>query len=300
MTNRDLTLSAEEVQRRLGYVGFTQEDASRIQPLRSLIEANVDRLTSAFFDHLAAFPETRPLFGNHAALDLAKTLKREHLIAMGSGPYDVRYAEQRVRLGRHYSNVGLDLRVFLGAFHRLIRGVGELVYALVKADPFETFMSFEKLAFFDLALIVDALIFERERTILQQQDAIRELSTPVLQLRDRLLMLPIIGLIDTHRARLLTENLLGAIRTNRARVVVMDVTGVAAVDTKVANHLLQTVAACRLMGAEVIVTGLSAEVSQTLVALGVNLTGLKTVGDLQGGIEDAERLLGLRVVSASQ
>jgi rsbT co-antagonist protein RsbR len=142
------------------------------------------------------------------------------------------------------------------------------------------------------------MVFERERTIRQQQEAIRELTTPVLQIRDRLLMLPIIGTIDTHRARLLTESLLHAIRANRAKVVVMDVTGVAAVDTKVANHLLQTVAASRLMGATVIVTGLSAEVSQTLVGLGVELTGLQTIGDLQGGIEEAERLIGYRVTRA--
>jgi rsbT co-antagonist protein RsbR len=99
---------------------------------------------------------------------------------------------------------------------------------------------------------------------------------------------------------MLTEGLLHAIRANRARVVVMDVTGVIAVDTKVANHLLQTVAASRLMGATVIVTGLSAEVSQTLVNLGVDLTGLQTIGDLQGGIEEAERLIGYQVLRAEQ
>ena len=75
----------------------------------------------------------------------------------------------------------------------------------------------------------------------------------------------------------------------------MDVTGVLAVDTKVANHLLQSVAAARLMGATVIVTGLSSEVSQTLVNLGVDLAGLQTIGDLQGGIEEAERLIGYEV-----
>jgi rsbT co-antagonist protein RsbR len=137
---------------------------------------------------------------------------------------------------------------------------------------------------------------ERERVIRQQQEAIRELSTPVLQVRERLLILPIIGVIDPQRARQLTEQLLQAIRTNRAKVVVIDITGVAAMDKTVANHLVQTVEASRLLGATVIVTGLSPEIAQTLVTIGVDLSEMATVGDLQGGIEEAERLLGYKVI----
>ncbi len=136
---------------------------------------------------------------------------------------------------------------------------------------------------------------ERERIIREQQEAIRELSTPVLQVRERLLISPIIGVIDPQRARQLTEQLLRGIRTNRARVVVIDITGVAAMDATVANHLVQTVEASRLLGARVIVTGLSPEIAQTLVNIGVDLGKMNTVGDLQGGIEEAERFLGYKV-----
>jgi rsbT co-antagonist protein RsbR len=141
---------------------------------------------------------------------------------------------------------------------------------------------------------------ERERVIRQQQEAIRELSTPVLQVRERLLILPIIGVIDPHRARQLTEQLLRGIRTNRAKVVVIDITGVAAMDATVANHLVQTVEASRLLGASSIVTGLSPEIAQTLVNIGVDLGKMNTVGDLQGGIEQAERLLGYKVLPLAE
>jgi len=141
-----------------------------------------------------------------------------------------------------------------------------------------------------------SFVQERERIIREQQEAIRELSTPVLQVRERLLILPIIGVIDPQRARQLTEQLLRGIRANRAKVVVIDITGVPAVDSTVANHLVQTVDASRLMGATVIVTGLSSEIAQTLVTIGVDLTKMKTVGDLQGGLEEAERLLGYQIV----
>ncbi len=141
---------------------------------------------------------------------------------------------------------------------------------------------------------------ERERIIRQQQEAIRELSTPVLQVRDRLLILPIIGVIDPQRARQLTEQLLRGIRSNRAKVVVVDITGVPSVDATVANHLVQTVDASRLMGANVIVTGLSSEIAQTLVTIGVDLGKINAVGDLQGGIEEAERLLGYKVIMVGE
>ena len=134
-----------------------------------------------------------------------------------------------------------------------------------------------------------SFVEERERVIHEQQEAMRELSTPVLQLRERLLILPIIGVLDSERARQLTEQLLGAIRDNRAKVVVIDITGVATIDRTVANHLVQTVEASRLMGASTILTGLSSEIAQTLVDLDVDLGMMRTVGDLQGGLEEAER-----------
>jgi rsbT co-antagonist protein RsbR len=147
-----------------------------------------------------------------------------------------------------------------------------------------------------IAVIVGvSFVRERERVIGEQQATIHELSTPVLQVREQLLILPIIGILDSRRATQLTEQLLDAIRTHRARVVVIDVTGVPAIDETVANHLVQTVKACRLMGAGVIITGLSPDIAQTLVTLGVDLSMMNPVGDLQGGIEAAERTLGYTV-----
>jgi len=143
-----------------------------------------------------------------------------------------------------------------------------------------------------LSIVVTAYLGEREQVLSRQQDAIRELSTPVLQLRDGLLILPIIGVLDSARASQLTSGLLRAIRTHRTRVAVLDITGVPTVDSKVANHLLQTTAAAGLMGATVIVTGISPEIAKALVAIGVDLSKIRAVGDLQGGIAEADRLLG--------
>jgi rsbT co-antagonist protein RsbR len=296
---RAIGVSEQAIERRRAVVGLVADDYTRIASIRDIVVEHLGAMTSSFFDFLSGFEEGRPLLSTREIEEQARALIREHLAAMVAGEYDTAYVEQLLRLGALYGRAGIEPRVFLGAFHQLMRAVGAQVMKRHPGGPnvaFEAFMSLKKVAFLDIGVVVDVLTTERERTIRQQAEAIRELSTPVLQIRERLLLLPIIGLIDTHRAQLITDNLLRAIRVNRARVVVMDVTGVVTIDSKVANHLLQTVTAAKLMGATVIITGLSEGVAQSLVALGIDLSKMKTIGDLQGGLEEAERLLGMRMV----
>src|SRR6266513_117357 len=269
---REMGLDEANIERRKKIVGFEASDLPRIAAIRDLVTQHADDYVTTFFNHLSGLDDARPLIASRAIAERARQLKREHLVAMVQGEYGMKYVEQRIELGTLYAKAGLDARVFLGAFHQLLKHIGSAVMKQLDRKPvdgFESFMSLKKIAFFDIGLIVDVLVFERERVIRQQQESIRELSTPVLQIRERLLLLPIIG--------------------------VMDITGVATIDSKVSNHLLQTVTAARLMGAHVIVTGLSAEVAQSLVALGIELSKLNTVGDHQGGLEEAERILGYRV-----
>ncbi len=292
-------VAAFDIGRRRRFVDLQPEDLERIAEVKAAVLDHLDEHIDVFFDYLAKTGEAAGLFNRRTLLDEARRLKREHLVGTVSGEFGRSYVDQRISLGALYSQVQLDMRVFLGAFQALMRSIGKKVMALYPDDApagFERYGALMKIAFFDMGIITDVMIADREQIITRQQEAIRELSTPTLQVRDRLLILPIIGVLDTFRARQLTEGLLQAIRANRARVVVMDVTGVATVDTKVANHLLQTIAAARLMGAVVIVTGLSADVAQSLVTLGVDLTKLNAVGDLQGGMEEAERLLGYQVM----
>jgi rsbT co-antagonist protein RsbR len=295
----EMGLTDAMIERRKKIVGLEPADIGRIAKIKDVVTRHTEDYVATFFNHLAGLEEARPLLASRTIVEKARQLKREHLVAMVQGDYGAKYVRERIELGSLYARAGLDTRIFLGAFHQLLRHIGNAVmteYQRAPMEGFESFMSLKKIAFFDIAIIVDILVFERERVIRQQQEAIRELSTPVLQVRERLLLLPLIGVIDTQRARLITESLLRAIRANRAKVVVMDVTGVATIDSKVANHLLQTVTAARLMGALVIVTGLTSEVAQALAALGIELSKLNTVGDLQGGLEEAERIIGYRLV----
>jgi rsbT co-antagonist protein RsbR len=198
--------------------------------------------------------------------------------------------------GGRYAQAGLTFPAWFELTTAVRAEVIPLLVEEFKEHPSRlqaSLMAMDKMFDAALGIIGEQYLSTKERTIAKQADAIRELSTPVLQIRKGRLIVPLVGVIDTHRARQITEHLLEAIRANRARIVIIDITGVPAVDSKVANHLIQTVEAARLMGAKTIVTGLSAEVAQTLVTLGVDLSKVRTVGDLQTGIEEADRIEGM-------
>jgi rsbT co-antagonist protein RsbR len=192
-----------------------------------------------------------------------------------------------MRLAKLYAESGIDARLFLGAFHHLLTAVGERIVAAHPADGFQRFVSLKKVAFFDIALMVDTLIDAREAVIARQREAILELSTPVLEIADRLLLVPVIGVIDSERATQLADHLLVAIRNTRAKLVVIDVTGVPTMDTSVANRLMQASSAARLMGARAIIAGVSSHSAQALAALGVDATALEIAGDVRSALANA-------------
>jgi rsbT co-antagonist protein RsbR len=293
-------LGSDELARRKRFLEFDDDDVQRLEGMYDLTHEHVDAVIEAFYEHLLSFPETASFFRDPRLLEHVKGRQKDYFIRLTQGDYDEDYLAERLQLGSIHERIGLPVRSFLGMYAFYLRQIAALLVKEHPGDPkraFETFHSLTKLLFLDIGLGVDMYTHQRERTIAVQQEAIRELSTPVLTLRDRLLVLPIIGILDTLRAQQLTEGLLRSIRESRAKVVILDVTGVPAVDSAVANHLLQTVEASRLMGAQVIVTGLSASVAQSLVTLGVDLTKLNAVGDLRGGIEVANEIMGYRVVA---
>ena len=296
ITSAAMGLDEDRVRRRRELLSFGAEDMQLLATLAPVIREHVDELTNVFFDYLARFREADGLLGSADAVDRARRLKRQHLLAMVEGPYGRRYAEERVQLALLYSATKLHHHVFLGAFHRLMSEVAERVQRRYGDDDDAAFAALEvlhKLALFDVGLILDVLSYQRERIIEEQQQAIRALSTPVLRLRDKLLLLPLIGIVDAERASQLTEQLLSAIPANRAKVAVIDITGAASVDVPAANELIKVISKARMMGADIIVTGVSAQMALRLVELGMDLRRVRAVGDLQGGIEQAELLLGV-------
>jgi len=131
--------------------------------------------------------------------------------------------------------------------------------------------------------------------IAAQAELMMEMSTPVIKLWRGIVLTPLIGVLDTARSTQMTERVLSAIVENEAKVVILDVTGVAVIDTSVARHIISTVNAARILGADVVITGFSPEAAQTLSQLGVDFATLKTRGSLSAGLRDAMRSAGIHL-----
>ncbi|HEU5147069.1 MAG TPA: STAS domain-containing protein [Chryseosolibacter sp.] len=146
----------------------------------------------------------------------------------------------------------------------------------------------------------ESFIKGREEIILRQTDEIAEISTPVIRVWDGILALPIIGTLDSARTQIVMENLLQEIVESSSSIAILDISGVPAVDSLVAQHLIKTVSATRLMGAECIISGIRPEIAQTVVHLGIDLTNVITKSTLASALKTAFRMLELQVVRKQQ
>jgi rsbT co-antagonist protein RsbR len=297
-----LPITDEELDRRKAFLELRDEDIENLTGMAETASRYADSVIDSFYEHLLSFEEEAAFFKDPQVLEHVKSMQRKYFLRLTQGDYDIAYAQDRLKIGATHERIGLPIKSYLGMYNFYLRAVATKLMAAYPQDPglaLRSFLSLMKLTFLDMGLAIDTYIESGQRTIRDQQAAFQELPTPVLPFREGMLIVPIIGLIDSLRARQLTEQLLTSVRANRAKVVVIDITGVQSVDSKVANHIVQTVEAARLMGAQVIVAGISPEIAQTMVTLGIDLSRIMTVGDLQSGVESAEELLGYKVVKAT-
>jgi rsbT co-antagonist protein RsbR len=140
---------------------------------------------------------------------------------------------------------------------------------------------------------------QKEQTIRSQESELRETATPITEIWEGVITLPIIGSLDSSRTVLIMESLLHRIAEEHSKVVVMDLTGVSAMDSQVSHHLIQMVRAIKLMGAQAILTGIRPEIARAFTQLEIDLGDINTRGNLADGLKDAFRLIGVKVVRVS-
>lgn len=247
--------------------------------------------------------QREPLAPATRLLTPAGTRRREEELffagarAVETGDFEA-FSEALREQGRIYAVAGMPFDAWFVATEELSRLATAELVAACGGERDRLARAVHGLALyvdFMRAWIGDAYLAEQERSIERQKLAIRELSIPVLTLRDRLLLVPVVGVVDNERAQMLNDTLLRAIRERRGLVVIIDVTGVPVVDSNVAANLSQAIEAARLMGADVVVSGIGPDIAQALVAVGATVDAL-TVGVLQDALERADQLLGHRRV----
>lgn len=171
----------------------------------------------------------------------------------------------------------------------------------IKDDPktlFEETLKLTRLMDNFIIISFETFLKGREEVILRQTDEMAEISTPVIRVWDGILALPIIGTMDSSRTQIIMETLLQEIVSTGSSITILDISGVPAVDSLVAQHLIKTVSATRLMGAECIISGIRPEIAQTIVHLGIDLSGIVTKATLASALKTAFEILNLQVKKA--
>ena len=298
-----LKLDDEECRRRLEFFELTDEDFQRLMSLRSFAERWTQEITEGLYELIMKHPESRSFFPDDATLARVKRLQNAYFLHLFSGTYDLNYLRDRLRVGSAHERIGMPPKLYLGAYRRYLALIHEKLRNHFKGNEAEAVKAIEtirKIIFFDMAIAIDTYIAAYLETMTRHQAAIRELSTPVIKVYDRILLLPIVGTVDTQRANQIMETVLVQVVEQQAKVIIIDIAGVPVVDTKVADHILQTTAAVRLLGAQTVLTGISASVARTVVQLGVELTQVDTRAKLSEGIELALSLVGKKISSKSK
>jgi rsbT co-antagonist protein RsbR len=290
-------LDDKELASRRSFFEITDEDLRRLAGLREYALAHSDEIVEGLYQLILGHAESRSFFTEQQAIDHVKKMQRQYFLGLFDGRCDSAYVEDRLRVGATHERIGLAPKWYLGAYGRYLRLLLDRFFADLPArEAQDAYRSLSKLVAFDMALAVDSYIASNLETVARHQAAIRELSTPVIRMYDRVLLLPLVGTVDSHRAEQVMETLLTRVSEDQAKAVIIDIAGVPVVDTRVADHLLKTTSAVRLLGAETILTGISAQVARTIVQLGVDISSMHTRSRLADGMELALRLVG-RVIA---
>lgn len=217
---------------------------------------------------------------------------------------DRRGAEYKA-LRQFFANFSQQIQVRGGDMDEFVRYVHFLQRTFLDNLEADKAVSFEKTReilvvlgtiFNDIILDVFHIYLEgKEKTIAAQQEELKQTSTPITEIWDGVLTLPIIGSLDSSRTMIVMEKLLSRIESDRARVVVIDVTGVMAIDSQVSHHLIQMIRATGLMGATAILTGIRPEIARALTSLNIDLTSVTTRSKLSEGLKEAFRQLNIEV-----
>lgn len=294
-----LKIDEQELKNRLAFFQLTERDFARLASLRGFAEKYMHEIIDALYELILGHGETKAFFPDEQTVQHVKKMQHAYFLGLFTAKCDLAYVEDRLKVGAIHESIGMPPKWYLGAYGRYLALIHERLAKEVKdaKELFESFGAVKRRIFFDMSFAIDTYIAAHMETMGRHQAAIRELSTPVIKVYDRVLLLPIVGTIDTQRAHQVMEAVLTKVVQEQALVIILDIAGVPVVDTKVADHLIKTTAAVRLLGAQTILTGISAMVARTVVQLGVDIGGMHTRTRLADGIELALDIVGKKIAS---
>jgi rsbT co-antagonist protein RsbR len=280
---------------------ITPADLERVRTFGRIIVPKLDGYVTRFYAWLGTQPYFEQFFSDSHMLSRVKRLQLDYWQDFFAGQVDAGYLAKRERVGEVHARIGLPLPAYFTAMNYSLKVFIEDLYdGSLASDVYAaTFWSITKLLHLDTTVVVETFSRLTNRRIQEQSQALIEMSTPVTAIWEDILMLPIVGIIDSQRAHEVMNSILTKIAATRAKMMIMDISGVGVVDTAVANHLIKITKATRLMGCECIISGLSPAIAQTIVDLGVDVGDVRTTSTLRDALENSFRQLGIQLRRAA-
>jgi rsbT co-antagonist protein RsbR len=274
----------------------TESDLERIQKMGALAADQMDDLINAFYDWLRREPWFTEFFSDPSVHQRVTLEQRRYWEAFMAGRVDEHYVERRHVIGEVHARIGLPMDAYFAAmnyFQELFGGVAKDTMAPEQSGP--AIESMSRLLHLDTSIVVDAYAHRVQEALTEQADSILAMSTPVTEIWDGILFLPVVGLVDSHRAREIMDGTLAKISATQARVFILDISGVGVVDTAVANNLFRITRATKLMGCEAIISGVSPAIAQTIVDLGIDVGRIRTTATMRDALALAFTRVGVQI-----
>lgn len=260
---------------------ITSVEVQTIQEFQQEAEFNLKEFIDYFYKWLPHVPEYKDLFSRPGLIEKVKNLQVEYWKQFFQCNINDAYLESRFKVGSVHARINLPISSYVAGVNTSAdwwyRKINQ-----VKEDSATTIIAaMNKMFLFDMAIITAAYSQATNDLIEQQSRTLMELSTPTIELWDDVLVLPILGVLDSKRAGDMTDIMLNKIQVTGARYIIIDIQGVPTVDSSVANHLIKITKATKLMGCECTLSGISPDIAQTLVQLGIELETIETTANLK-------------------
>jgi len=278
---------------------ITAEDLKQIGEFGEKVIPFLDDYVDSFYDWLEHQPDFRLYFSDANRLARVKAAQKNYWHQTLLANVDEKHIQSREHLGVQHAKIGLSLTSYFAGMSKSLNYFQSL--PIPKDIDVKTFqeqqIALAKLVHMETAVVVQAYSSMTQQKIEKQSRSLVEMSTPVTSVWDGVLMLPIVGILDSKRAQDLMDTVLVKINETRSKVIILDISGVAVVDTAVANHIIKITKASKLMGCGCIVSGLSPAIAQTIVELGIEVGSLTTTSTLSDALASALTTVGLKIVN---